>query len=103
MMELKKTYIHTFAMLLMGEKGLSQTGLAEVANVGVPFLNQVLLCKKTSAPVQEVIATSLGFENWKRLDQAALLFSDNFSNMYNLPTLRPIKEAHDVDKRKDVI
>lgn len=95
----KKTYIHTYSMLLLGERNLSQTALAAKAGTSVPLINQVLLGKKTSAPAQAVIATALGYESWEALDSAALLFSDLFASMYNYPTSRPVgkdKEAVDV-------
>jgi transcriptional regulator with XRE-family HTH domain len=90
-------------MLLMGERGLSQTVLARRAGVSVQFVNYILLGKKVSAPVQTVIASSLGFESWERLSSAALMFSDNFANMYNVPTKRPIKETEYVDRHEVAI
>lgn len=95
----KKTYIHTYVMLLLGEHNLSQTALAVKADCSVQLINQVLLGKKMSAPAQAVIATTLGFESWESLDSAALLFSDLFASMYNYPTTRPVakdEEAVDV-------
>lgn len=92
----KKTYIHTYVMLLLGERNLSQTALATKAGTSVPLINQVLLGKKMSAPAQLVIATTLGFESWASLDSAALLFSDLFASMYNYPTTRPVAKDKEV-------
>ncbi len=102
-MERKKTYVHTYAMLLMGEQGLSQTALAVKARVTVTTINQILLGKRVSASVQQVIAESLGFDSWALLDNAALHFSDLFASMYNRPTTRPTEETDHVDRRKNVI
>ncbi len=84
-----KTYLHTYAMLLMGERGLSQTALAEKAGVSVVTVNQILLNRRVSARVQELIATSLGFSSWGELDSAALHFSDLFASMHNRPAASP--------------
>ncbi len=93
----KKSYIHTYAMLLLGEHNLSQTALAHKAGCAVQAVNQVLLGKSVSTHVQSVIATSLGYDSWAALDSAALIFSDMFSSMYNYPTTRPSdKEVVDV-------
>ncbi len=85
----KKTYVHTYVMLLLGEHNLSQTALANKAGCSVQMISAVLLNKKISAPVQAVIATSLGYESWETLASAALIFSDLFSSMYNAPSSRP--------------
>lgn len=85
----KKTYIHTYAMLLMSERGLSQTALAERAGVSLVTVNQILLGRRVSARVQESIAISLGFSNWESLESAAAHFSELFSSIYNRPTTRP--------------
>lgn len=99
-----KTCIHTYAMLLMGEQGKSQTSLAAAAGVTLTTVNQILLGKRTSAAVQHVIAQELGFNDWAHLADASDRFSDLFKNMYNRPTQRPTKqEASDVDKRQGVI
>ena len=92
----KKTYIHTYVMLLLGEHNLSQTALAEKAGCSVQMISAILLNKKISAPVQAVIATTLGFESWASLDSAALLFSDLFASMYNYPTTRPVAKDKEV-------
>ncbi len=102
-MEKKKTYVHTYSMLLMGELGLSQTALAAKAGVTVTTINQILLGKRVSASVQQVIAESLGFESWALLDNAAIHFSDLFASMYNRPTTRPTEETDHVDRRKNVV
>ena len=68
-----------------GERGLSQTALAERAGVSVTTINQVLLNRRVTARVQELIATSLGYSSWGELDDAALHFSDLFASMYNRP------------------
>ena len=85
-MERKKTYVHTYAMLLMGEKGLSQTALAAKAGCSVPFVNYILLGKRVSAPVQNVISVTLGYRDWDDFTNAALHFSDLFASMYNYPS-----------------
>lgn len=91
----KKTYIHTYTMLLLGEHNLSQTALAHKAGCSVQMINQVLLGKKISAPAQAVIATSLGFDTWSDLASAALIFSDLFASMYNYPTTRPASKSEE--------
>ena len=93
----KKTYVHTYVMLLLGEHNLSQTALAHRAGCSVQMISAVLLNKKVSAPTQAVIATSLGFRSWDDLASSALLFSDLFSSMYNCPTTRTsVKEEEAV-------
>ena len=91
----KKTYVHTYVMLLLGERNLSQTALAAKAGCAVQAVNQVLLGKSVSTHVQSVIATSLGYESWQALDSAALIFSDLFSSMYNYPSVRQAKEEEE--------
>ena len=91
----KKTYIHTYVMLLLGERNLSQTALAAKAGTSVQLINQVLLGKKISAPAQLVIAATLGYESWQALESAALLFSDLFASMYNYPSIRQAKEEEE--------
>lgn len=98
-----KTYIHTYAMLIMGEQGKSQTSLAAKAGVTLTTVNQILLGRRTSAAVQHSIAQQLGFMDWGHLDDAAYRFSALFASMYNRPTQRPTKGAADVDRREDVI
>jgi transcriptional regulator with XRE-family HTH domain len=103
-MKYTKSCVHTYAMLLMGEQGLSQTSLAHKAGVTVTTINQILLGKRVSASVQQLIAESLGFDSWEALENAALHFSDLFASMYNRPTQRPkTEETDDVDRRKNVI
>lgn len=82
----RKTYVHTYVMLLLRDKGLSQVSLAEKAACSAPAINQILLGKRVSARIQQDIAEALGYPSWKRLDDAALFFSDNFKTMYNRPT-----------------
>ena len=82
----KKTYIHTYVMLLLRDKGLSQTALAIDAGCSLQAVNQVLLGKSESAQIKSLIAHTLGYDSWQRLSDAALFFSDNFASMYNYPT-----------------
>lgn len=92
----KKTYVHTYVMLLLGEFNLSQTALAHKAGCSVQMINQVLLGKKISAPAQGVIAASLGYSTWDKLESAALIFSDLFASMYNGPTTRHANREEEV-------
>lgn len=85
-MERTKTYIHTYSMLLMRDRGLSQTRLAQMAGCTVPMINQILLGKRVSGPVQMVVAQALGCPTWDALSDAAESFSQFFSMMYNHPT-----------------
>lgn len=101
--ERPRTYVHTYAMVLMGEQGKSQTSLAAAAGVSLAMVNAVLLGKRTSAAVQQVIAEELGFMDWAHLEDTSFQFSNLFSVMLNRPTERPRQEAADVDPSQDVI
>lgn len=82
----KKTFVHTYVMLLLRDRNLSQTALAEKYGCSLQAINQVLLGKSDSAQIKAHIAKTLGYDSWQRLSDAALFFSDNFSTMYNYPT-----------------
>ncbi|PKL14781.1 MAG: hypothetical protein CVV52_00315 [Spirochaetae bacterium HGW-Spirochaetae-8] len=98
-----KTFIHTYAMLLLRDRGLSQTKLAEMAGCTVTTINQILLGKRVSGPVQMVIAQALGYPTWIFLAEAAERFSHIFAQMYNHPTSRNEEEPSDENRYKNIV
>ncbi|AEC02056.1 helix-turn-helix transcriptional regulator [Parasphaerochaeta coccoides] len=92
-MKRTKSYIHTYTVLILGEKGLSQTELARRIGCTPPALNQILLRKTVARDLQEKIARALNFTSWEELENKAEWFSELFSSMYNRPTSAKTWEA----------
>jgi len=82
-MSKKKSHIHTYAMLLLGDLRLSQTRLAELCSCDVSMINRILLGTKTSLAIEAKIATTLGFKSWKELERAAEYFQEMFISMHS--------------------
>lgn len=81
-MSKKKSHIHTYAMLLLGDRKLSQTRLAELCSCDVSMINRILLGTKTSMAIEAKIASALGFRSWKELERESELFQQMFVSMH---------------------
>lgn len=92
-MKRTKPYIHTYVVLVLGGKGLSQTELARRIGCSLPALNQVLLRKTVAKDLQEKIAHALDFPSWEELENKAEWFSELFTSMYNRPSSSKTQEA----------
>ncbi len=68
-------------MLLLGDRHLSQTRLAEVCECDVSMINRILLGTKTSAAIELKIAKELGFRSWRELERESELFQQMFVSM----------------------
>lgn len=82
---MNKPYIHTYCMLMLGDRGISQTRLAKDIGVSMEMVNQVLMGKRTSAKVQKAIAHAIGLTSWAEVEERAARFSELFSTMKNTP------------------
>lgn len=85
------TYIHTFCMLRLREKGISLTGIANVIECTPQLVSQVLLGKDRSERVQYTIARILSYPSWYDLDKAAQAFSAILPDIYNSPKPANVK------------
>lgn len=81
-MSKKKSHVHTYAMLLLGDRKLSQTRLAQLCGCDVSMINRILLGTKTSMAIEAKIASELGFKSWKALEREAEFFQQMFVSMH---------------------
>ena len=76
-----KPYIHTYCVMKISQKKLSQTALAAFCGCTVPAINQILTGKKSSDRLQEKIAKNLDHSSWQELVASAYEFSKYISNI----------------------
>jgi len=76
-----KPYIHTYCVLKISQKKLSQTALAALCGCSISVINQIITGKRTSARVQEKIAKNLDHSSWQELVASAYEFSKYISNI----------------------
>ena len=69
-----KPYLHTYCVYRISRIGTSQAAIAQKCNCTPTTVNQIIRGNRTSAALQLKIAILLGFDSWKSLDIAALLF-----------------------------
>lgn len=93
---MNKPYIHTYCVLMLGDRGISQTSIANRIGVSMEMVNQVLMGKKTSAKVQQAVAEALGLPSWGKVEERALLFADLLSTTMNRPKAQ---YAEDIDAK----
>lgn len=68
--------LHTYITILISQRKLSQTFLAEVCGVSPAMVNQVIKGTRKSEALQETIAQILGFRSWNALFCAAYEFQE---------------------------
>lgn len=89
---MKTTYIHTFCMLRLRERGISLTGIANALGCTPQLVSQVLLGKDRSERVEYALARILGYPSWHDLDNAAKAFRTILPAIYNSPKVANVKE-----------
>lgn len=95
-----KPYIHTYCVLMLGDRGISQSSIAAKLGTSITIVNQVLLGRKTSAKVQQAIAEAIGLSSWSEIEERALLFADLLSVTMNHPKAQYAEEAKAKAKRR---
>ncbi len=94
------TYIHTFCMLRLRERGISLTGIANAIGCTPQLVSQVLLGKDRSERVEHALARIIGYPSWYDLDKAAQAFSAILPDIYNSP--KPANVKQPMERRENV-
>lgn len=97
---MNKPYIHTYCVLMLGDRGISQTSIAANIGVSMEMVNQVLMGKKISTKVQQAIAEAIGLSSWQDVEERALLFADLLSVTTNHPKAQYLDSAETKAKRR---
>ena len=66
--------LHTYIVFQLGQRHISQAAIAACAGVTPAMVNYVLMGKRRSDRVQEVLLRVLGFSSWTELMRAAYRF-----------------------------
>ena len=70
------TALHTFVVFQLGRKHIPQTAIAACAGVTPSLVNQVIMGKKNSDKVQDVLVRTLGYSSWTELLIASYRFQE---------------------------
>lgn len=76
-----KTNIHSCAMLLLRDKGISQAELAQSLGCSPTTIHEILLGRRTSRAIMKRIAFELGFQSWDALAKFADRFQAAFESL----------------------
>ena len=68
--------LHTYVVFYLGQKHISQASIAAAAGVTPSLVNQVIMGKKNSEKVQDILLRVLGFSSWTELLIASYRFQE---------------------------
>lgn len=72
--------LHTYVVVLLSQRRISQTLAARICGCSVQFFNAVIFGRRRSAEVQRRIAVDLlGFRSWDQLEWHALAFQNRIA------------------------
>lgn len=70
--------MHTYVMVCLSQRRLSQTAAARICGCSVQFLNAVIMGRKRSQEIQHRFATLvMGARSWDDLEWRALAFQEH--------------------------
>lgn len=75
------TAIHSCAMLLLRDKGMSQAKLSRRIGCSLTTIHEILLGRRTSQAIMKRIAAELGFQSWDALVGFADRFQKTFESL----------------------
>lgn len=75
------TAIHSCAMLLLRDRGMSQIVLARRIGCSPTTIHEILLGRRTSRAIMGRIASELGFGSWDELAGFADRFQKTFASL----------------------
>lgn len=74
----KNTALHSYAYLILKDKGAKFSDLADVSGCARNTVKDILLGQKKSKRVQLAIARELGFNSWEEFEKSANSFYEDF-------------------------
>lgn len=81
--------LHTYVVLLLGQKRMSQTMAARICGCSVQFLNMVITGRRRSQEIQTRFPRDiLGLHSWDELEWRALAFQEKIAQ---LPLVQPVE------------
>lgn len=77
--------LHTYIMLELSKRGLSQTLVAKMCGCSVQFINLIITGRRTSTEIQNRLAINvLGHRNWNHLVWCALKLQDTLYKNFTM-------------------